>query len=107
MGSLATVDLKDWIFEENLRPWLEVLSQIVGYEFDDLDWDAVRGGITGTDVERSLWYEYPLGENSRVGVAHDPGTAVVMVRASLSAAAAERVKVAILISQSYRLVSRV
>jgi hypothetical protein len=39
------------IWQENLRPMFEFASQLVGYQFDDLDWDAVALGVRETDYE--------------------------------------------------------
>jgi hypothetical protein len=53
------------VYHENLRPFLEVISRLVGYEFDDLDWIAIEFGID--EAERSgpqlefNWFEYPIG----------------------------------------------
>jgi hypothetical protein len=83
------------------------LSTVVGYDFDDQDWDAVSAGLLNTDAESSRWYEHLLGgEALHVRVANDPGTAVVMVEARLPIEVVDRAKLAIQIAQSYRLVSR-
>ena len=37
--------MRDWVFEDNLRPWLEIISDLVGYKFDSSDWDAVRARL--------------------------------------------------------------
>jgi hypothetical protein len=102
------IDLKDWIFGENLRPWLEILSAVVGYDFDDTDWDAVDAGIATTDSESLRWHEVSLGGDGAplVKLAKEPGSAVVAVMASLPTDLVERAKLAIQIAQSYRLVSR-
>jgi hypothetical protein len=99
-------ELKDWILEENLRPWLQILSSVVGYAFDDLDWDAVTAGIANTDAEGSRWYEHPLGSEAvSVRLAKEPGTALIMVTAKLSARDLDRATLAIQIAQSYLLIS--
>jgi hypothetical protein len=69
------------ILEENLRAMCEHASFLVGYEFDDLDWDAVTVGLRGTDVEAQRWFEYPLCGRQQVTlrVALDPGSSVVFV----------------------------
>ena len=53
VGERDTVALmvSDWIWEENLRPFLEVTSWLAGYEFDDPDWDAVTVGLAQADRE--------------------------------------------------------
>jgi hypothetical protein len=68
----------DWIFEDNLQPWLEILSQIVGYGFDTLDLDAIRVGIADSDSEPDRWYCYPLGNSgASVRLRREPGSAVI------------------------------
>jgi len=70
--------MKDWIFEENLRPWLEIVASIVGYAFEAEDWDAVHFGLANTDSEEGRWYRYPFGTTAVcAALARDPGTAVV------------------------------
>lgn len=102
-----SIDLADWVFEENLRPWLEVVSKVVGYDFDDLDWQAVATGIKDSDAEQSRWYEHPLGEGpSHVKVAREVGAAVVAVNVVVPEDTGDRVKLATAIAQTYRLSPR-
>ena len=73
--------MKVWILEGNLRPMVEFASYVVGYEFDDIDWDAVALGLRDTDVEKEAWFEYPLvGDRSlSLKVALSPGEIVAWV----------------------------
>ncbi|SEG73929.1 hypothetical protein SAMN05444920_104126 [Nonomuraea solani] len=50
------------------RAWCEVLAWLAGYEFEDLDWQAVESALPDTDDDRGeRWYEYPLaGEVARL-----------------------------------------
>ncbi|GII02308.1 hypothetical protein [Planobispora takensis] len=44
-----------------MRVFCEILASLVGYEFDDLDWQAVEVGLVDTDDEREeRWYGCPL-----------------------------------------------
>ena len=98
------VDLRDWVFEENLKPWLEIVSTVLGYDFDESDWIAVSAGIAESDSERSSWYEYQLGRVPlRVGLAREPRATVVMLKMGVPEEVADRVKLAVLIAQTYRL----
>jgi len=92
-----------WIFDENLRPWLEIVATIVGYNFDGLDWDAIQAGIDATDAERDRWFEYPFGD-ARVVLARDIGSSVVMARLSGAEDLSDKVELAALIANTYRLV---
>ncbi|MDX6762942.1 hypothetical protein SIN09_26915 [Streptomyces sp. F8] len=50
-----------WIWERNLRPFLELLSHYVGYDFDGTDWETVALAIGETDDEQADGrYTYPL-----------------------------------------------
>jgi hypothetical protein len=52
-----------WVFDSNLRPFLECLSVDAGYDFDDDDWMAVHFGLLkGVPVDPGceIEFEYPL-----------------------------------------------
>jgi len=55
--------VSDWVYESNLRPFLEAVSWLVGYGFDDLDWEAVTFGLQRADDRGSdeEWFDYKLG----------------------------------------------
>ncbi|MFI1286382.1 hypothetical protein ACH4U5_37425 [Streptomyces sp. NPDC020858] len=59
-----------WIWERNLRSFLELLSHYVGYGFDGTDWETVALAIEATDDDQADgWYSYPLvGERREVEV---------------------------------------
>ncbi|MEU3085637.1 hypothetical protein ACWCQ0_04390 [Streptomyces massasporeus] len=72
-----------WIFEEGLRPFCETVAEFSGYEFDNLDWQAVGNALPRTDVEEpDGWYGHPLSGRVPLTllVADDPGSSVVSVR---------------------------
>ncbi|XXT20228.1 hypothetical protein WME94_01500 [Sorangium sp. So ce429] len=100
--------IKNWIYEQNLRPWLEIVGRIIGYDFDNDDWDAVGSGVVGTDSEEDRWYEYPLGDRPvTLRLALEKGTAVVALSLDgLTGQQQELVDLAVSIAQSYRLVGR-
>jgi hypothetical protein len=43
---------------EEMRPWCELIAEIVGYAFDDRDWDAIVAGMANADRHKDLWFEY-------------------------------------------------
>jgi len=94
--------MRDWIKEENLRPWLEIVAGALTYDFDADDWDAFRLGVTDTDVERDTWYEYLLGP-ATVRVALDPGSGVVAVSLDGADHVTAEVATATSIAQTYLL----
>jgi hypothetical protein len=53
----------EWVYESNLRPFLEAVSWLAGYGFDDLDWEAVTFGLQRADDWDSDqdWFDYELG----------------------------------------------
>src|SRR5206468_992400 len=71
--------MQTWIWEHNLRPMFEFTSILVGYDFDDADWDAITVGVADTEVEVQRWFEYPLkGQISlTLRVARDGGSNIV------------------------------
>jgi hypothetical protein len=100
--------MNTWIYEDNLRAWLELVAGIVGYKFDELDWDAVRAGVADTDSEAERCYEYPLGKSgTRVELAAEPGTSVIAVRTiGATSAIQARFELVTSIAQSYRICPR-
>lgn len=97
--------VQDWIFEENLRPFFRFAAEQVEYDFDDLDWDAVVQGVKPTDAEADVWFEYPLAGSREltVAAAHDPGSAVIHVRAEGNAEVERALSSAAKLMQSYSL----
>lgn len=70
-----------WIWSDNLRPLLEILSHAVAYAFDDSDWAAFEAGMADTDSERGPWFEFPV--------------AGVLVRAALEPGAGEMTSIVV------------
>ena len=60
------------ILTRNLRPFVKVVAQEVGYSFDDTDWCAFDVGVRETDSEAGPWFDYPIGPLT-VLVAYEPG----------------------------------
>ncbi|WP_437623061.1 hypothetical protein [Sorangium sp. So ce1151] len=100
--------MNDWNFEQNLRPWLEIVGRIIGYEFDDDDWNSVRPGVAATDSEEGCWYEPPLGDRPMtIRLALEVGTEVVTSSLDgLTEQQQELVRLAVSIATGYRLVAR-
>ncbi len=72
-----------WVWDRNIRPFLDLLSRYVGYSFDDTDWQAVALGLEATDDDRQEhWYSYPLEGHHQLTVllANAVGSSVVSVR---------------------------
>jgi hypothetical protein len=94
-----------WVFEENLRPVLEILARSAGYNFDERDWTAVRYGVQATDYEGEHWYDYEFVGVHRValGVARDEGSCVIFIRCESDAEIERTADVVLTIAQEFRL----
>jgi hypothetical protein len=68
----ASADLETvagWVWSSNVRPLVEMISVVVGYDFDESDWQAISFALPDTDDDRlDAWYSYPLVGRSRVEV---------------------------------------
>lgn len=74
----------DWLFEDNLRPFVELLAQLAGYTLydEDYDWLAIEYGMQDTNEDADKWYTYPFaGADPAVfELARNPGSDVVSIR---------------------------
>lgn len=97
--------LTDWVFAENLRPFLLSLGGFVGYDLGADDWTAIRHGIEPTDEEAERWFEYEFAgkQQAALWLARDPGSSVVHVRVEVLEALVPKVEAAISIFQSFRM----
>lgn len=71
-----------WIFGENLLPALEMISHVVGYEFDSSDRVAIEFGLAHTSSEQDRWFEYPFVGSTPIDLRlawSDPGDGVVLL----------------------------
>jgi hypothetical protein len=54
--------IQDSIKRANLRPFLEVVSWLAGYRFDDRDWEAITVGLSGANLTGpDSYFDYTLG----------------------------------------------
>ncbi|MCK2214921.1 hypothetical protein MF672_014165 [Actinomadura sp. ATCC 31491] len=53
-------ELGGWLRAANLKGFMLALSEIIAYDFDDSDWDAIAFGLE-RDAEKDAWFTYPLG----------------------------------------------
>ena len=100
--------MKDWIFEKNLRPVLEIVSRMVGYQFDQEDWNVVRFGVRDSNSEKNQWYEYPLGESHVTArLRRNAGSAVIDIELEgMREDLLDRIGLVISVAQDYDLVPR-
>ena len=74
--------METWIHgAEEMRPWCELIAEIVGYPFDDLDWEAVVAGMADADAHKDRWFEYSLvgKETAHLRMAYNIGDGNVSV----------------------------
>jgi hypothetical protein len=100
-----TAMLRNWIFEENLKPTLELLAQYAGYDFSPDDWNAVRFGVTETDEEQDRWCEYEFSVPERVAfrVAQSSGSRVIFFQVESKPEIEGKVETVLRIAQHYRI----
>jgi hypothetical protein len=106
--------VEDWIFAENLQPFVEVLAFLAGYpQYDDeYDWVAIEYGIKDTDADEDKWYTYPLAGTRplTLHVARELGSHVVSVRVSSDAAIAAdlaaQLRLLVMLCQDYGIAER-
>ena len=80
----AFIVVENWIFESNLRPFLCMAFDLVEYEFDESDWQAVKFGIHETDAEQDKWFEYDMEteQGLSMAIAHDNNSSVTFIKAT-------------------------
>jgi hypothetical protein len=91
-----------WILKQNLESFLEMLTYIAGYPFNDWDFDAIAHGINGTDGEHDRWFQYEFRGTKRsvsFFVADDPGSSVYLFRITVPDDAVETVDLAYFVAE--------
>lgn len=73
-----------WIWEENLIPFCEVASDLIGYGFDSSDAIAVGHGLSTADETQGLWFRYVLMGQKEISMelTREVGTSVVTIETS-------------------------
>jgi hypothetical protein len=70
-----------WTFDCNREFVLRELSQLIGYDFNQLDRDAIEIGMQNTDSEIPYYYEYSLIGTSQIdiSISNESGTDTNMI----------------------------
>jgi hypothetical protein len=70
-----------WLLYPSVRRFLELASFYVGYDFDDLDWQAIEAGIKGLRSEDDT-FGYPIAGQRELAISlsKDPGGDEVILR---------------------------
>ena len=58
-----------WILQDNLSRFLDRVSALIRFRFQEWDWDAIRFGVRDSDAEQNRWYEYELNGQPSVNLA--------------------------------------
>jgi hypothetical protein len=68
----------DWIYDENLRLFMEALAHFAGSTFDDDDWTALEHDLIlrRDELDRERHIEWPLGTRT-IHLIHEPGSSAV------------------------------
>ncbi len=98
----------DWIWQDNLEPFLTALSWVVDYSMDEGDWQAIKTGILETDGEVLRWSSYEFAGDCvlKFRLAVDRGTEVLQVEVEAPKELEPRVVMAIAIFQHFHLRKR-
>lgn len=67
------ITINTWILQDNLLLFVGRVSVLIGYGFEDWDWDAMRFGVRDTDIKQDRWYEYGLSGKPLVELAFAEG----------------------------------
>ena len=95
-----------WIFDNNLRPFLQFLGWTVDYDWAPSEFIAIEMGIEPQDSGTCPWYEYPIygKEKAILRVSRDEaGSSVLNVEVNSSPEIAVKCEVAIELMCSFRL----
>ena len=58
---LSDVTLENWVWESNVRRFVEWVARWTNYSFDDSDWQAIETALPETDAWGAhRWYDYPI-----------------------------------------------
>lgn len=89
-----TATISNWIYEENLHPFMTALGWICGYSFDEDDWTAVSFGTRSADQDAGVWFHYTLGGESVIeaAITQEQGESVFTVRIEVEEKLADRAR---------------
>jgi hypothetical protein len=100
--------IRNWIYEDNLHPFLTVLSWIVEYAFDPDEWMAIRFGIEETNDERNVWYDYEFSgkTSAQFRIAREPGGSVVHLQIKVPESLSSEVKLTMQMFSTFHIEKR-
>jgi hypothetical protein len=98
--------LGGWVLEQNLRPFLETIAALAGYDLDEDDWTAINHSLfkaRAADDRTAARVDYPLSGDQpmTVKLEHEPGTSVVSYELTSDADLEARADGIALVMQTY------
>jgi hypothetical protein len=105
MSGSAPLIMGSWVFEDTLKPFVEMVAFYAHCTLDDNDWTAIEYGVKDSDADKDKWFRYYLEgpELLYLELAINPGSDVVSVVARGNEALARELEVLFYVCQSYRL----
>ena len=102
------VTIQNWIYEFNLKPFLETIATLCGYDWIDGELENLIHNGMDTDVEKAIWYSYKLhGEfEVELKIAADSGSSAVHIRLVGAPESIPKFELLFLVTQTYRLEAR-
>ena len=107
MSDSAPLIVGNWVFEDALKPFVEMAAFYAHCKLDDDDWTAIAYGLQDSDADEDKWFRYYLEgpEPLYLELAIAPGSQVVMLRARGNEALSRELQVLVDVCQTYRLSS--
>lgn len=93
--NFTTLLASNWVWPQNVRPLLLLLSQWIDYSFDESDWVAIEHGLSVTNLNEDRWFSYPLAGHPplQIELAKEDGADPVVVKVKTAQPTAERLSV--------------
>jgi len=99
--------IANWIWSDNLRPFVDVLAWLCEYDLADGEWDTISHGVNESDSDATpeRWYEYEFHGSGvvRFRMARDSGTNVLNVHLDVADSLGEKIGLALDLMNQYRL----
>jgi hypothetical protein len=94
--------IKNWIYEPNLRAFVELIKDLLEYDLDDDERNAIISGVRDSDAEEDRWYDYPFQgrQTATVSFGRDVNTEIVQIRVNAEQAVLDKVEVLVMVCQS-------
>jgi hypothetical protein len=101
----AAKTVTDWIRDDNVCQFLDVLGWLVKHDFAYSEWEAIRSALENTDAGKGKWHECEFrgAQALKFRLAAEPGANKCHVAVEAPELLVSGVETAILLAQSYHL----